>query len=133
MIGVSSGIAIISPDRGDGGGGGSDLTVKEVSAASYTVLASDMNKELRFTNVAGCAVTFPALVGLTPGASFLMRNAAGGVVTITEDAITINPTDISLEQDQTAGFIYADTDIWDAVLGGDGGGEPEFSNDVFAI
>lgn len=93
-----------------------------ISTTTYTVLATDLNKILIFTNSSGCTVTLPqqSTTTLAPSFKFNYRNTGIGVVTFTtqgSDTIT-GPLIANSGANGTIQIITAGTpNVWNNIGG----------------
>lgn len=94
------------------------------SAASYTVLSTDMGKTVTHSKSTAVAETLPqaGTTGFLSGVSYSEINLGAGVETITPTTSTINgASTLTLSQNQSA-YITSDGTNWVAFLGAASGG-----------
>lgn len=95
------------------------VTPKTVSTTTYTLLVTDQNLALIFTNVAGCTVTIPAASVTTfpVGWSVELRQANTGAITVGVGAGNLTPitrmgTLVSAGKGAILGLANYGTDQW---------------------
>lgn len=69
--------------------------VKTISASTYTILESDRNKFLRFTNVGGCTITWPVGLSLGHCTNIFRANGAGPLVIASAGTLESNGTTLN--------------------------------------
>ena len=101
--------------------GASSTTLKTVSVSTYSLLAIDAGKYIRFTHVGGCVVTIPkhANAAIALGAEISLRDAAtsGALTIVTESGVILHVPRGFLAQsfsvNSTMGLKQIAIDEWD--------------------
>lgn len=88
-----------------GGGGATTRTLKTETGATYTAVAGDETKYLRFTNAAGCTVTINN--GVFAAEHELWMRATQGKITLAGSASAFKPSDVLAKSRAAMATIHA--------------------------
>lgn len=89
-------------------------TLNAQSGTTYTIQASDLGKDLTFSNASGCTVTVPASLGVGFNCNFIKTSAAGNL-TFVASSTTLNTDSGSLVMSAVNGagsLVPVGTDIY---------------------